>query len=73
LKVGDAFVGRSIIGSRFDCRVEAETSIGGRPAIVPSIMGCAFITHTAQLMVDPDDPWPTGYRLSDTWPVWKRD
>lgn len=70
LKVGDAFVGRSIIGSRFDCRVEAETTIGGRPAIVPSIMGRAFITHTAQLMVDPDDPWPTGYRLSDTWPVW---
>jgi trans-L-3-hydroxyproline dehydratase len=71
LKVGDAFVGRSIIGSRFDCRVEAETTVGGRPAIVPSIMGRAWITHTAQLMIDPTDPWPTGYRLTDTWPLWR--
>jgi proline racemase len=70
LKVGDGFVGRSIIGSRFDCRVEAETTVGGRPAIVPSIMGRAWITHTAQLMADPADPWPTGYRLTDTWPLW---
>jgi trans-L-3-hydroxyproline dehydratase len=71
LKVGDRFVGRSIIGSRFDCRIEAETSVGGRLAIVPSIMGRAWITHTAQLMVDPADPWPAGYRLSDTWPLWQ--
>jgi proline racemase len=71
LKVGDRFVGRSIIGSRFDCRVEAETTLGGRPAIVPSIMGRAWVTHTAQLMVDPTDPWPTGYRLTDTWPLWQ--
>ncbi|MDF2997706.1 MAG: Proline racemase [Xanthobacteraceae bacterium] len=71
LKVGDRFVGRSIIGSRFDCRVEAETTLGGRPAIVPSIMGRAWITATSQLMVDPTDPWPTGYRLTDTWPLWQ--
>jgi proline racemase len=68
LKVGDRFIGRSIIGSRFDCRVEAETSIGGKPAIVPSISGRAWITGTTQLMRDPADPWPNGYRLSDTWP-----
>ena len=73
LKVGDPFIGRSIIGSRFDCRIEAEASVGGRPAIVPSIMGRAFVTHTAQLMLDPEDPWPTGYRLTDTWPLWRQD
>ncbi|MCS0502579.1 trans-3-hydroxy-L-proline dehydratase [Ancylobacter mangrovi] len=71
LKLGDGFIGRSIIDSRFDCRIERETTIGGRPAIVPAISGRAFLTHTAQLMVDPDDPWPSGYRLSDTWPVWE--
>ena len=70
LKVGDSFIGRSIIGSRFDCRIEAETRVGGRPAIVPSITGRAWVTHTAQLMLDPQDPWPAGYRLSDTWPDW---
>jgi proline racemase len=69
LKAGDRFVGRSIIGSRFDCRIEAETSVGGRAAIVPSLSGRAWITGTHQHMLDPDDPWPDGYRLSDTWPM----
>jgi proline racemase len=68
LKVGDRFVGRSIMGSEFHCAIEADTEIGGRPAIVPTISGRAWITGTQQLMLDPDDPWPAGYRLSDTWP-----
>ena len=68
LAVGQAMIGRSIIDSRFDCRIERETSVGGRPAIVPSIEGTAWITGTSQLMLDPTDPWPGGYRLSDTWP-----
>lgn len=69
LKTGDRFVGRSIIGSRFDCRIEAETTVGGRPAIVPSLAGRAWVTGTRQLTLDPADPWPGGYRLADTWPV----
>jgi proline racemase len=69
LKAGERFVGRSIIGSHFDCRIERETMVGGRPAIVPSISGRAWITGTHQYMLDPDDPWPLGYRLSDTWPI----
>ncbi len=68
LKTGERFIGRSIIGSRFDCRIEAETTVGGRPAIVPSISGRAWITGLTQAMLDPGDPWPDGYRLSDTWP-----
>jgi trans-L-3-hydroxyproline dehydratase len=68
LAVGDRFVSRSILGSRFDCRIEAAATVGKHPAIVPSIHGRAWITGTTQLMLDPDDPWPGGYRLSDTWP-----
>lgn len=69
LKPGDRFIGRSIIGSHFHCRIEQETTIGGKPAIIPSITGRAWVTGTRQEMLDPDDPWPQGYRLSDTWPV----
>jgi proline racemase len=68
LQTGDAFRGVSIIGSRFECRIEAEATVAGRPAIVPSIAGRAWLTGTRQLWLDPDDPWPGGYRLSDTWP-----
>ena len=69
LKTGDRFVGRSIIGSEFHCRIESEVQVGGRSGIVPSLCGRAWITGTHQFMLDPDDPWPDGYRLSDTWPM----
>ncbi len=68
LGVGQGMIGRSIIDSRFDCRIEGEARVGDRPAIVPSIEGQAWITGTHQHMLDPTDPWPRGYRLSDTWP-----
>jgi proline racemase len=68
LAVGAPYLARSIIGSRFDCSIEAVTEIAGRPAIIPSIGGRAWITGLQQHMLDPDDPWPQGYRLADTWP-----
>ncbi|RYE86432.1 MAG: hypothetical protein EOP19_06880 [Hyphomicrobiales bacterium] len=69
MQVGERFIGRSIIGSEFHCRIESEVSIGGRTGIVPVISGRAWITGTRQDMLDPADPWPSGYRLSDTWPL----
>ena len=69
LKTGDRMIGRSIIDSRFDCAIVEETMVGDKKAIIPSIRGRAWITGTHQIMLDPDDPWPGGYRLSDTWPI----
>ena len=68
LAPGEPFVGLSPIGSRFDCRIESLARVGGRDAVVPSLGGRAWITGTHQHTLDPDDPWPEGYRLSDTWP-----
>jgi proline racemase len=68
LGVGELYISESIIGSRFNCRVQVETQISGRPAIVPLISGTAWITGTHQYSLDPSDPWPNGYKLSDTWP-----
>ena len=68
MKLGDRLVARSIIDSEFTGRVERETTLGGRAAIVPSISGRAWITGVHQHMLDPTDPWPEGYRISDTWP-----
>ena len=68
LAPGEPFIGLSPIDSRFDCRIESLTRVGGREAVVPSLSGRAWITGTHQHMLDPDDPWPEGYRLSDTWP-----
>jgi trans-L-3-hydroxyproline dehydratase len=65
---GDVYRARSIIGSEFVCRIARPATVGGRPAIVPIISGRAWITGVNQYMLDPDDPWPSGYRLADTWP-----
>jgi trans-L-3-hydroxyproline dehydratase len=54
--------------SLFDGRVVSETVVGDRPAIVPAIRGSAWITGITQVLVDPTDPFPEGYLLSDTWP-----
>ena len=69
LRKGDRMIGRSILDSRFDCSIVEETMVGDNKAIIPSIRGRAWITGTHQLMLDPEDPWPEGYRLSDTWPI----
>ncbi len=67
MSVGDRLVVRSIIGGAFTGRIAGETDLAGTTAILPEISGRAWITGTHQHLLDPDDPWPGGYRLSDTW------
>lgn len=57
----------SVIGSTFEGGIVAQTTVGDRAAVVPEISGRGWITGIHQHMLDPDDPWPEGYRLSDTW------
>ena len=66
--VGEAFIGRSILDSQFHCRILEETTLAGRPAIIPEISGRAWIAGSRTLTLDPADPWPRGYRVGDTWP-----
>ncbi|GAB4004174.1 proline racemase family protein [Glycomyces albus] len=63
LALGDDFVNESFIGSRFVGRLVAETTVGDRPAVVPTITGRAWVTGTAQYMLDPADPFPTGFQF----------
>lgn len=69
LQTGQTFIGRSITGTTFECKIESETTVGAKQAIVPIVSGRAWITGTQQLLLDPADPFPAGYRLSDTWPM----
>ena len=66
---GDRLVARSLIGSEFQGRILGQARIGDVDGILPEISGQAWITGTHQYLLDPDDPWPEGYRLSDTWPL----
>lgn len=67
MKTGDRLTAQSLIGSTFSGRILEETTVGGTPAIRPEISGRGWITGIHQHMLDPSDPWPEGYRLSDTW------
>ncbi|MFV0472640.1 MAG: trans-3-hydroxy-L-proline dehydratase [Pikeienuella sp.] len=64
---GETLTTISLIGSRFSGRIVGETTVGDIPAILPEISGRGWITGVHQHMLDPADPWPEGYRLSDTW------
>lgn len=57
------FVNESFIGTHFVGRLVEETTVAGIPAVVPTITGRAWITGTAQYMLDPDDPFPAGFLL----------
>ncbi|EBX4816894.1 hydroxyproline-2-epimerase, partial [Salmonella enterica subsp. enterica serovar Newport] len=61
LKAGDAFVHESIIGSLFRGRVERETSVGNKAAIIPSIGGWARQTGINTIFIDERDPFAHGF------------
>jgi proline racemase len=63
LGVGEEFVNESVLGTRFTGRIVEETTIAGRPAIVPEITGRAWITGMGQYLLADDDPFPAGFRL----------
>ena len=61
LKAGDSFVHESIIGSLFKGRVEAETTVANKPAIIPSIGGWARMTGLNTIFIDDHDPFAHGF------------
>lgn len=63
LKPGQDFIHESIIGSKFIGRIEAETELDGKPAIVPSIEGWAVIHGFNQILLDEEDPYQFGFQV----------
>ena len=64
LKKGDEFIHESIIGSKFIGRLEEVTTVGGKPAIVPSIEGWAKIYGYNTITIDDeDDPYAFGFQV----------
>ncbi len=63
LKKGKPFIHESIIGSQFTGRIEEETTLAGRPAIVPSIEGWAKVTGYNTIIIDESDPYAFGFQV----------
>ena len=63
LKMGDEFVHESIIGSKFIGRIEEETTLDGKKAIVPSIEGWAIIHGFNHIILYDEDPYVHGFQV----------
>ena len=67
IAIGERFLHKSIIGTVFDSVIESTTTVGPVPAVVPAVAGLAWITDLSTIGIDPSDPFPAGYTLSDSW------
>ena len=56
-----------ILGTIFTGRLLRETRVGDYPAVVPTLTGTAWITGFASYVLDPEDPFPTGFTVGDIW------
>ena len=63
LNVGEDFVHESYIGSQFIGKVEEETTLAGKLAIIPSIKGWAKIYGKNTITIDDDDPYAHGFQV----------
>ncbi len=63
LALNTEFVNESFIGTRFVGRLVEEATVADRPAVVPTVTGRAWVTGTAQYLLDPSDPFPEGFQL----------
>lgn len=63
LKVGDAYINESFIGTEFVGRILDTTKVGEYDAVIPEITGSAYVTGCAEYLIDPDDPLKDGFLL----------
>jgi proline racemase len=68
IAVGDKFIHESIIGTKFVGEIVESSHVSGVDAVTVAITGRAWITAFHEYVLDPSDPFPEGYTLSDTWP-----
>ncbi|KAH8666153.1 proline racemase [Ilyonectria robusta] len=69
IKEGEIFRHRSIIGTEFEAHIRGTTKVGEYNAVLPTVKGRAWITSYKQIVLDPEDPYPNGFRVGDQWHV----
>jgi len=68
LPLHQPFRHEGILGTLFTGELIREVDVGAPyPAVVPTLSGRAWITGTANYMLEPDDPFPEGFTIGDIW------
>ncbi|EXJ93666.1 proline racemase [Capronia coronata CBS 617.96] len=73
LQVGQTFRHKSIIGTEFVNHIRGTTKVGQYDAILPTVRGRGWITSFKEIVLDPTDPFPEGFRVGDQWHIPKPD
>jgi proline racemase len=63
MTVGSTLISRGLLGLDFTGRIAEDTTLEGRPAILPEITGTAYLTGFSQFLFDPADPLRAGFLL----------
>lgn len=69
IAIGEDFRHESVTGTVFTGRILETVKLGDVDAIVPQITGHGWITGFANYVLDPTDPFPTGFTVGDIWGV----
>jgi proline racemase len=67
LPLNQPFRHQGILGNVYTGRLVEETTVAGRPAVVPTVTGTSWIFAESTLLVDEDDPFPEGFCVGDIW------
>ncbi|MHC4745547.1 MAG: proline racemase family protein [Planctomycetota bacterium] len=68
LGLGEPFRHAGILGTVFTGELIREADIDSPyRSVVPTITGRAWITGTAKYTIDPEDPFPEGFTITDIW------
>ena len=67
LGLHEEFRHRSVLGTDFVGELTGTTTVGGMPAVLPTITGRAWVTGRATWVLDASDPFPAGYTVGDIW------
>jgi proline racemase len=69
LPLGTDFVHEGVLGTTFTGRLVEETTVGPYPAVIPTLSGRGWITGFSNYVLDPEDPFPSGFTVGDIWGV----
>ncbi len=67
LAQGQEFVNAGPLRTTFTGRIEDTTKVGPYDAIIPSISGRGWISGMSQYLLDPSDPFQSGFTVGDIW------
>lgn len=68
LPLHQPFRHEGILGTVFTGELIREVDVGAPyPAVIPTLSGRAWITGTANYILEPEDPFPEGFTIGDIW------